>query len=256
MKFVCNICGSEQEAEVFGRETVTCKKCSSTSRYRAVVNCLAMELFGKSLILEHFPEDKRCISGIGLSDWDGYAKPLSRKLDYKNTYYHKAPFLDIRNIPIEAKGRYDFLISSDVLEHVPPPVSIAFRNSFEVLKPGGVMVFTVPYTDGPTIEHFPELHDFKIKRKMLVGKKKLVNRTNDGCIQTFENLVFHGGQGSTLEMRRFGKQDLLDEMESAGFTDIKIYNESYPQYGIIWDNGRQNSFAFTARRKQENNSPK
>lgn len=38
----------------------------------------------------------------------------------------------------------DLIVSSDVLEHV-PDARAAFRESFRVLRPGGVHLFTVPY---------------------------------------------------------------------------------------------------------------
>ena len=38
----------------------------------------------------------------------------------------------------------DLIVSSDVLEHV-PDAAAAFRESFRVLRPGGVHVFTVPF---------------------------------------------------------------------------------------------------------------
>jgi SAM-dependent methyltransferase len=38
----------------------------------------------------------------------------------------------------------DFILSSDVLEHIPNPLA-AFEESFRILKPGGCHIFTVPF---------------------------------------------------------------------------------------------------------------
>ncbi|MGH9903496.1 MAG: hypothetical protein ACRD68_16940, partial [Pyrinomonadaceae bacterium] len=78
---------------------------------------LSTELFGESLALTDFPE-RRDISGIGMSDWDGYAAPLALKLGYQNTYYHQEPKLDITSIEPALESTLDFIISSDVFEHV------------------------------------------------------------------------------------------------------------------------------------------
>jgi SAM-dependent methyltransferase len=43
----------------------------------------------------------------------------------------------------------DLIVSSDVLEHV-PDVMLAFKETFRVLKPGGVHVFTVPSSNKTT----------------------------------------------------------------------------------------------------------
>ena len=85
---------------------------------------------------------------------------MAAKFDYTNTFYHQAPRLDINHPAPNDFGRYDFIISSEVMEHVPQPVEKAFENLYRMLKPDGLLVLTVPYTiDGRTIEHFPQLHN-------------------------------------------------------------------------------------------------
>jgi len=79
LQFHCNICGSVRHSNLqkLGRETVTCSSCGSTVRFRSIIHILSIELFGKSLTLPEFPYDKQ-ISGIGMSDWIGYAKNLEK----------------------------------------------------------------------------------------------------------------------------------------------------------------------------------
>jgi len=197
-----------------------------------MIHALSIGLFGKSIPLTDFPEDKS-IRGKGMSDWSGYADPLSRKLGYENTFYHQEPFLDITTVPESAFGTLDFLIASDVYEHVPPPVRVAFENAHRLLKPGGVFVFSVPYVlQGTTIEHFPELHEFDTRNED--GRFVLHNVTRDGRRQTFENLNFHGGPGKTLEMRVFSLPDLLAHLKEAGFAKVLILEQDDLRYGIHW----------------------
>ena len=127
---------------------------------------------------------------------------LQRKLAYTNTFFHQPPRLDIQDPDPGFFGRHDFVISSDVLEHVVPPVATAFVNLHRLLKPGGVLAFTVPYApEGETREHFPELHAFRIEGE---GRnRRLLNTTRDGRSQAFGDLCFQArGAGRSLESRQ------------------------------------------------------
>lgn len=101
-----------------------------------------------------------------MSDWQGYAWRLMHRLGYRNTFLDEEPRLDIRAPDPALLGTLDFIISSDVFEHVSPPVQLAFDNARRLLKPDGVMIFSVPYTvGGETLEHYPDLHDYRIVRR-------------------------------------------------------------------------------------------
>lgn len=238
VSFSCNICGSMNTDVsmdiVSNREAASCGTCHSSLRMRSVINALSVELFGESIQLPAFPVSRN-ISGIGLSDWEGYAGPLKNKLAYVNTFYHQEPRLDITNIPDDEIGKYDFIISSDVMEHVPyKDLGKAFANMARLLKSGGFLLLTVPYKPaGDTDEYYPDLHDFQF----ITTKEKtfLYNRTVDGVEQIFDNLVFHGGGGFTLEMRMFSESGLLKILEDNGFAGgTRIYRDNDEKYGIVW----------------------
>jgi SAM-dependent methyltransferase len=191
-----------------------------------------MELFDRSLAINDFPSSPGII-GIGLSDWKGYGGRLGKSLGYTNTYYHTDPRLDITNIDPSQCGLYDFIISSEVFEHVLPPVSKAFENARRLLKPGGVLILTVPYVEGTTREHFPGVQKISIKESD--GELALHGEFSDGQIQVFKDIKFHGGPGSTLEMRLFGKDSLLREFENAGFDSVCVHDEVVEEFGIYWN---------------------
>lgn len=235
--FLCNVCGQENRRvplhHVQNREYQSCAHCRSSLRMRSVVHALSVELFGRPLVLPEFPADKT-ISGLGMSDWEGYAMPLAERLAYQNTFYHAPPRLDITDIRDEDCARQRFLISSDVFEHIPVALlDQAFRNSCRLLNDAGVFIFTVPYAkEGRTVEHFPNLHQFSIDETD--GKRVLHNVTRDGQHETFEDLIFHGGDGMTLEMRMFSEPDLLRSLQDAGYRSTRIYTDCVEEFGILW----------------------
>ena len=231
----CNICGKECESEItdLTREKPSCMSCNSTVRMRAIIRILSLELFGKSLAIADFPI-RHDIVGMGMSDWEGYAERLKHKLGYKNTYYHKEPELDILSVPSDLEGKFDFIISTDVFEHVEPPISIAFENTRKLLKPNGVFIFSVPYLkEGKTIEHFPELYRYEIIKNN--DTCFLKNITRNGVEQIYDHLVFHGGEGTTLEIRSFSESSLMEEFWKAGFTKVAVYRDQDLRYGIRWE---------------------
>ena len=250
LTYQCNICNQSCMTRLssLGREIPSCPKCGSTVRMRAIVYLLSQELFGRSLALSDFPVCPD-LHGVGLSDWIGYAMPLAHKLGYTNTFYHTEPRLDIAATPDPAmEGTLDFLISSDVFEHITPPVSRGFETVYRLLKPGGVAIFTVPFVpDGQTREHFPELHQFSIEEQ---GNQRILrNVTRDGREQVFDELLFHGGDGATLEMRLFAQNSLLAEFSVAGFREIKIRNEPDYDHGVYWNTDWSGaSWPITARK--------
>lgn len=245
--FTCNICGKKIKAtfdNLIGRETISCYKCGSTLRFRSIINALSLRLFQDALTIPNFRLDKEIV-GLGMSDAQIYAKPLSKKFNYINTFLHTEPKLDVANLDSKWFNYANFIISSEVLEHVNPPVNIAFNNLFKILKNDGIVVFSVPYkNEGNTVEHFPNLYNYKIED--INGRKKLHNITINGDSEIFDNLIWHGGPGNVLEMREFSEQDIMKELTDAGFNDIRIHDEEYAQFGII--NVRKDSLIISMKK--------
>jgi len=252
MEFTCNLCGQANRtaAGKLEREAASCSSCGSNVRSRGLLYALSIELFGTALMLPDLPRVKS-LRGIGTSDSFHYADRLASRFDYRNTFYDREPRLDIANPGDEHTGRYDFVISSEVFEHVPPPVEAAFQSAFRMLKAHGVLLLTVPYSLELTMaEHFPALHEFGLAQ--LGGRVCLVNRTREGAVQLFDNLVFHrDGSGAALEMREFNQAGLEQLLEKTGFAPVRIYSEDYPPFGIVraesWSlpiAARKGAFAF------------
>jgi len=235
--FQCNICGQQNlkvARERIGRDISSCAHCYSNVRFRSIVHAVSTFVFGKSTPLTQFPERKD-VRGVGLSDADIYAVPFSNAFDYRNTFFHTEPNLDITAPPEHQWRSCDFVISSDVFEHVEAPVSRAFIGASRMLRPGGALILTVPCGAQPdTREHFGRLHRYKIVE--IDGAYVLVNRLPSGVFELYQDLVFHGGPGQTLEMRFFSQSDLIHRLHQAGFVHVQFLSEDVPEYGIYHGN--------------------
>lgn len=231
--FTCNLCGTPNTVETIPWETPTCSSCGSNVRMRAIIYMLALELFGEARPLPEFP---RCdnVKGFGMSDAQCYATLLAEKTNYTNTFYDRQPYLDITESHTDQHGTYDFILSSDVFEHVAPPIERAFEEAFRLLKPYGVLCITVPSVIADeTDEHYPDLYQYSVIE--LAGEHVLINRKKDRTLEIHDNLVFHGGIGATLEMRLFSQASLVRKLKGAGFSDVVLQMEPVERFGIVFD---------------------
>ena len=233
-RFTCNICGAANSSadSVDAREGATCKVCRSSLLMRSVVLALSRAVFGMDLALPDFPVLKT-VRGLGLSDSDSYAGRLETHFNYTNTFYHQPPTFDLAQ-PDEAEfGRYDFVICSEVLEHVQAPVERAFRTLARLLKPAGVLILTVPYAFADaTTENFANLHETGLAQ--IGGATVLVNRSESGKYEVFDQLVFHGGHGATLELRTFSETDLRQKLIAAGLPNIRFDATGSREFGVLF----------------------
>ena len=232
ISFTCNICGAANTAEEVPWEPPTCSGCRSNVRMRAIVHLLSAALFGAPRALPDFPVNRK-VKGIGLSDEHCYALPLARKFDYTNTFFDHDPFLDITAPHPELYGSYDFILSSDVFEHIAPPIERAFAEAFALLKPNGILCITVPSSAGDidTTEYYPDLYMYSIIE--LGGEYFLINRKKNGSLEIHQNLEFHGGAGATLVMRQFSRGDLGRRLRAAGFSDVTFLSQNVESHGIV-----------------------
>ncbi len=236
LAFTCNVCEapcSVHSRDHLRREEKTCHACGSTVRFRWIVYALSTQLFGRSVPLPQFPRRKQ-VRGVGMSDWERIAAAFAEKFTYVNTFFDVEPKLDLLAPRAQDWGAYDFVVCSEVFEHITPPVTRAFAHLRRLLRPGGVVVFSVPWLpDGETVEHFPALHDWGLVT--LSSGIVLVNRTSEGGLETFDNLIFHGGPGQTLEMRVFSKSGLSHNLKEAGFEEVRFASDDEClEHGIVF----------------------
>ncbi len=208
--FICNVCGERsvfQQAHYINPELPSCNTCQSNVRFRWLVHRLSRELFDRSIPLAAFPS-RKSIRGIGLTDPEAIGAVLAERFTYCNTYLTKEPRLDIRRDP-SPLGELDFLIASEVFEHVEPPVEQAFANAGRLLKPSGVLLLTVPWVwDGDPGTAIPELYDWRLEREE--NRFAILNRRPDGQVERFRDVAFDGSPGPSLGRTREHFPQLYD----------------------------------------------
>jgi len=230
--FTCNICGAKNQVEQLATEPESCA-CGSNVRVRALIHLLSTQLFGRSLVLTEFPTLK-AIRGLGMTDKPCYARLLAEKFDYTNTFYDREPRLDFLEPDPQLTGQYDFILSSDVLEHIGPPIERALEGVCRLLTPHGFMAATVYCNVSDQMrEHYPDLHEYRVVQ--LGSSAVLANRRRDGSLEIRDDLVFHGGSGATLEMREFGMTELRAKLTRAGFLDVHFFADNLPEIGVLFD---------------------
>jgi SAM-dependent methyltransferase len=224
--FTCNLCGADAAATLaeLGRESPSCPGCRSTARQRALALALERRFLEAGEHVADCPRHQ--LAGLGMSDMQQLADPLARAFAYTNTFLHQEPLLDLTALPASVHRSVDFVVCSEVLEHVEPPVERAFAALHRLLRPDGLLVLTTPYTfETATVEHFPDLHEHRIEQGP--NGPVLRNRTRSGVEQAFSDLVFHGGEGDTLELRVFARDHLVGLLVDAGFRDVSIESPSF-----------------------------
>jgi SAM-dependent methyltransferase len=104
-----------------------------------------------------------------------------------------------------ADGSFDYVVSLDVLEHVPDDRA-AFSECYRCLAPGGVLLFTAPFD--------------------LASRENIVRArmTEDGSVGHIRTPEYHGNpvdpEKGALCYRYFG-WEVIQQLEAVGFVDVQ-----------------------------------
>lgn len=226
----CVVCRSEQRFVVVGdarngqvpnlREFLICTGCGLCSRQRALFAALRADLHDRSApriaLLERFsPLYRRMRSEPWRLHASEYLHP-----DHRPGSVHVMRRRLVRHRSITrlgfADGSLDAIVHGDVLEHVPDHLA-ALRECRRVLRPGGVMLFTVP---------------FSADREQSVLRGRL---RADGSIEHLQPPEYHGDSlrsGGVYTFHNFA-WSLLADMRRAGFAHAQAGTTLVPPLRLL-----------------------
>lgn len=197
-------------------ETGNCTVCNLNSRMRALVDLLRRQpepgpAFAAERITVSFPVLQRLFPDLTGSEYLGAAhSPGSTSAVDGVDVRHE----DLTHLSFPPES-FTTIVTQDVFEHI-PDYPAAFAECRRVLRPGGRMVFTIPF--------FPEANVTEVRAT--VG--------SDGTITHLLPAEIHGnpvGDGS-LCFQHFG-WDILDSLRTAGFADAAAHAYWGPWQGHL-----------------------
>jgi len=136
---------SQAEAEYIDRQQgVTCKKCGNNLRSIALAKAILCARGHRGNFISFIRSPKTwLLQTLEINSAGTLTKFLSKMPRRTLAVY---PEVDMQRMPY-ASNRFDLVIHSDTLEHVPDPIK-ALSECFRVLKPGGFCCFTIPIVIG------------------------------------------------------------------------------------------------------------
>lgn len=207
----CNLCGFPILRLHPGSAGRRCVRCLSTFRHRAVGDVLGRldlargthvyELSSRGALCRYL---RRTFARVTVSEL----------FDDVEAGQFRGPVQcqDVQRLTYTAAS-FDLVTSTEVFEHVPDD-GRAFAEVHRVLRPGGLLVFTVPLMDAATTLERARLHEGTIVH--LVEPEYHDDRLR--------------GRGRVLAFRTYGL-DILDRLRAAGF-DARLERIDDPTHAI------------------------
>jgi SAM-dependent methyltransferase len=212
------------------REGMRCTRCKLTNRQRLIACAITEHTSRSSARIAIAEQSSRLYRSIKRrhptlygSEYLGPDKEKGRTYLYRTSAFRPrfARHEDITDLSFASES-LDVFAHSDVLEHV-YDYQAALRESFRVLTPGGVLVFTAPY-----------FYDNAVS--VLLGRPR-----PDGSQEHFFPPEYHGdgvtGKG-IYTYHHFGR-DIITLMQSMGFSNVTIALRYAPHHGFASANAEE-----------------
>ncbi|WP_206668067.1 class I SAM-dependent methyltransferase [Teichococcus oryzae] len=135
---------TEEAAYINRQQGFTCLSCGGNLRTMVLARALLAAWEGGDVLRDFVASRRaRALDVLDLNGAAGLGPMLAKLPGYRLASY---PEEDMQALSFPADS-FDAVLHSDTLEHVPDPVA-GLRECRRVLRPGGVMAFTVPIIIG------------------------------------------------------------------------------------------------------------
>lgn len=204
------------------REGLHCVRCRCNARQRAAATVLLQQLRDAPRATVYITEQassmfvalRKRVGRLLGSEFSGWRKRVRLTL-WLLRYYRLASWVrreDVTALRFD-DASLDGVVTLDVLEHV-PDYRQALREFARVLRPGGMLVLTVPFYDQP-------------------GNDQVARIAADGSVEHLGTPEFHGDplSGGVPCFHHFGWQ-LVADLRAAGFADAAAVRVQDAQQGL------------------------
>jgi SAM-dependent methyltransferase len=201
------------------RERVICPSCGLNNRMRASIQILEDVLCAKRNARVYLGEHVTQFYAKLAQRYDHLigSEYLGNKVAFGSVDANGTRNESITRLTFEAAS-FDFVLSFDVLEHIPDPEE-GVREIFRVLAPGGKVMLSVPFL----------IWEQSTQTRAVIAA--------DGSIRHVLTPQYHGDPLSLegcLCFQDFG-WELLDQMRAAGFVNVQMllyWSDELGYYGI------------------------
>jgi glycosyltransferase involved in cell wall biosynthesis/SAM-dependent methyltransferase len=204
------------------REHLDCRTCGFINRIRAALHAFQARLSPSPDAAIYITEQT-----TPLYRWLRERFPNARGSEYLADKVAPGAELDgLRNENIMATtwadASFDYVLSFDVLEHVPDPAR-AFAECHRILRPGGAMLWAAPFAYG----NDARMLDRNVIRAHLDDAGEIVHLMEP---------EYHGNpvdpEGGALCFQYFGLE-ALEQLRAAGFADAELLFYWSPEYAYL-----------------------
>lgn len=230
----CSICGDFRKIIITSdnlRENGICENCNSNTRKRHLAKVL-LGLIKRKSKTRGFHCLQKIPSDIGIDIYNVESNgALHESLKHINNYVCSEYFgpvgiigkeqngilnIDLRSIPFKDNS-FDFVITTEVFEHVPDPYR-AFSEIYRVVRKGGSHIFTVPY-----------------KGHGQDDIKAII--CDDGEVIHLSTPEYHGDpiRGEGILVYTIFADEMKEKLKKIGF-NVKVDHTRNPIFGVLGDN--------------------
>lgn len=173
-----------------------CNACGTNFRSIALAGSI-MEHWSFRGTFRDFVREFPHLKALEINEASDLTRPLS---DLSDRILAECPAVDMHEMPY-ADQKFDLVVHSDTLEHVKNPVA-ALKECRRVLRPGGLLAFTVP---------------------VIVDR---MSRTREGLAKSYHGFPTTGTD-DYLVYTEYGS-DMWRQVIEAGFDSVKINTFDFP----------------------------
>ena len=159
----CNLCGSDAFRDMGNRKDAICTRCGSYERTRVMKLFLDSNprVAGASIL--HLAPERGLYSYLSEVAGDYITGDIDLERYSHIPAIHKIDLCDVKTYT--GLGRFDFIIHSHVIEHVPCNYTAVLMNLHRLLKPDGIHMFAFPIYGSAYAEDLSDLSESEKERR-------------------------------------------------------------------------------------------